>query len=169
MATVVLDTTGGGSGLGQKLARRFALARFFREELLPAPDYSSVFAARFGPALELFAAILERIDRQCAQAGTRLTVLVLAGRSFVEQPKSLSAQYQEYFAGNVMRVCRERGIVAADLAGALREDYRESKARYFHPNDGHLTAAGHEAVARIILERRRRGERQRVGTVMGGF
>lgn len=152
LATVVLGSTNRNSGLVPALTRRFTIARLVSEELLPAPDYSRVFAARFGPAIDLFGAILVRINQECTVAGTRLTVLVLAGRSFVEQPRSLSAQYQEFFRQQVMRVCEQRGIPAHDLATGLRRDFQASKARLFHPNDGHLTPAGHAAVARAILE-----------------
>lgn len=159
LADIVLGTEYSRSSLWHKLAHRFVLVGLVRDELMPVPDYTAEFDARFGTATELFVAILDRIAQDCGKAKARLTVAVLAGRSFVEEPSSLSAQYQQFFATKVLAVCAERGVPAYDFAAELRLQFRRQKARYFHRNDGHLTPIGHEVVARALLKSSRTSSR----------
>ncbi len=150
LRTLILGEVHDRLGLWGFVAEHSALIRLVREEILPDPDCTAAFAARFEPAIGLFAAILDRIHQQCVEAGARLSVAVLAGRSFVEKPRSLSAQYQECFVAQVLSACATRGIPTMDLAHGLRRSFQASRTPFFHQNDGHLTPLGHAAVYGLI-------------------
>jgi len=150
LATVVLGESAPADGLGTRIARRFALGRMVCEAWLPIPDYNPTFEARFRGVSDVFDAILARVQGTCSQARVELRVLVLAGRSCVEEPQSLSAQYQHFFARHVLAVCGRRGIPAHDLMTALRRNFEKTGARYFYPNDGHLTPLGHAVIHQAL-------------------
>lgn len=150
LAEVVLGPENSRSSLWHKLARRFVVVGQVRDEVMPVPDYAADFGTRFRTANELFAAILDRLAKDCEKSKARLTVAILAGRSFVEEPLSLSAQYQQFFATNVLSLCAMRRIPTYDLAASLRVEFWQHKANCFHRNDGHLTPLGHTMVERAI-------------------
>jgi hypothetical protein len=150
LATVVLGESAPEDGWGARVARRFALGRRARDVLLPTPDYGVTFEARFRGANDVFDAILARLQQTCAQAQADLRVLVLAGRSCVEEPQSLSAQYQRFFARHVLTVCDKRGIAAHDLVTMLQSEFAKNGARLFYPNDGHLNPLGHAVIHQAL-------------------
>lgn len=173
LARLVLGDSAGrlddGSGwLGRtEIARRLGL----RTPTGPAPAPS--FRGRFEPGLELFEAILARWLGQIAEpesSGDRgspsgdqtvshprsfasdMTLVLLPGRSYVEAPESASAQYQEYLADELTRRARDRGVALINLGPALRHAKGSGSGPLYFPLDGHLTPAGHVAVA-MTLER----------------
>lgn len=150
LAEVVLGREYYRSSLWNRLGRRFVLAGFLRGKVLPVPDHTADFGTQFRTAVELFAAILDRIGKDCEKSKARLAVAVLAGRSFVEEPASLSSQYQQFFATNVLSLCAMRRIPTCDLAASLRLEFDQHKTNCFHRNDGHLTPLGHVVVARVL-------------------
>lgn len=150
LATVVLGESAAAEGWGTRIARRFALGRMACEAWLPVPDHSGIFEARFRGANDLFDAILGHIQQNCRRAQSDLRVLVLAGRSCVEEPQSLSAQYQRFFARHVLAACGKHGIPALDLVAVLKNEFAKNGARLFFPNDGHLTPQGHEVIHQAL-------------------
>jgi len=107
--------------------------------------------SRFSDSLNLFTALIYEIDKLIDQDQDenqgRLTVVLLPGRSYVEQPASLSAQYQEYFRKKIMQTLAASSIKVLDLATYLREQQDDGARDLFYPNEGHLTPLGHRHVA----------------------
>jgi len=125
-----------------QLVRRGILGDSQRRDLFPQ------FKNRFGPALKLYEALLVRIRSVCRAHGVGLVVVLMPGQSFVERPGSVSAQFQDYFRAQILRMAARLGIEAIDVAQLLR-DHAGGKA-LFYPHEGHLTEAGNLAVAEII-------------------
>ena len=71
----------------------------------------------------------------------------MPGRSFVEHPGSMSAQYQEYLREKLLRSSTEQDLKVLDLAGYLKDLYEKDGTRLYHPNEGHLNTDGHRAIA----------------------
>lgn len=126
------------------------LFRVLSQSALPTENHRADMAARFSPALRLFDLLLQRVAEECARNKVRLTVVTLAGRSFVDRPGSISAQYQDVFREQVLASSRTRQLPVVDLAGLMQERYRRERGKWFYPNEGHLNAAGHRVVAEIL-------------------
>jgi lysophospholipase L1-like esterase len=116
--------------------------------LRPAvPDIAAGFDARFGGSVDLVAALIERLDRQVRAQKGRLAVVLLPGRTYVEDPAGYSGQYQAWARRAVLDRLDGQGVPALDLASALLEARAGGLRDLFHANEGHLTAAGHAFVA----------------------
>lgn len=137
----------GSDGFFGRIVHRFALGRWVSGMLPAEESIAAGFGERFRPAVELFGAILGEMHRFCEENEIGLHVVLLAGRSYVERPESLSAAYQEYFRRVVREEARVRGLPVLDLAEAMRDRYRNGMRGMYFPNDGHLTSRGHEWVA----------------------
>ena len=75
----------------------------------------------------------------------------MPGKSFVERPGSPSAQFQTYLQKMIVANGDSLGVTIVDLAAYLRKAYAENEQNgWFHPNDGHLTPAGHRVVADFL-------------------
>jgi lysophospholipase L1-like esterase len=158
LAEAVFGPGRGPSGPGAWIERHSSLAALATGWLASSPDYRGEFANRLAPAIELFDRIIERVAERCRAANVELRLVILPGRSFVEQPGSFSAQYQECFRAATVRIAGERGLPVVDVAAAMLSRRGSERARWFHPNDGHLTRRGHEVVAEMLtaaLQRRR--------------
>jgi hypothetical protein len=147
---MVLGTGRAQQGLRMRLETRSYLARSFSEALLPAPDLSSGFDQRFDYGLSLFWALVERMRESCRTNGTEFTMALMSGHSLVENPRSLSAQYQEFFRRRIAAESSKRRVTVIDLASQLQQRYRQQGGKWFHPNEGHLNSAGHQVVAEIL-------------------
>jgi hypothetical protein len=134
----------------QRLEGRSYLFRLLSETVLPAPAEDPAFDERFAPALRLFWAIVERLQRSCVAHETRCVLALMAGSSFVESPASLSAHFQDFFRQRLVGGAADRRIAMIDVAGAMKERYERRRGRWFHPNEGHLNAEGHRIVASIF-------------------
>ena len=150
LPTVVLGPEHGHT-LRARLTRRSELFQLIEGSVLPQPDRTAEFETRFRPALDLFRAIVRRLQNDCGPRNARLVLALLAGRSYVEEPSSVSAQYQEVLRQDVLRELVEDGVRVIDLAGPMRRTWTRAQGRWFHPHDGHLTPEGHRVVAKIIL------------------
>jgi hypothetical protein len=136
--------------LRQRLEGRSHLFRLLSENVLPQPSDDPAFDRRFAPALGLFWELVERLQRGCATNQTQCVLAVMAGRSFVESPSSLSAQFQDFFRRRLVSGAADRQIEMIDVGGELRSRYEREGGRWFHPNEGHLNADGHRVVAGIF-------------------
>jgi len=137
-------------GILDKLVSRSVLFTLFRDRYVPAPDYSQAFSSRFADELDLFYQIVLRMRRDCEVQGSSLCLALLAGRSFVETPGSLSAQYQDFFREAILGWAGGAQIPVIDVAGQMRGDLGDNKKNWFFPNDGHFSPEGHERVAGLL-------------------
>lgn len=146
-----------------RLEQESELFRSVSQSLIPEPDRQSEWQDRFAPACRLFAALLERLSAACGRAGADLVVVTLAGRSFFDSPRSLSARYQDHLLDRVATICRGQGIPAIDLPRQMLAGPSQ-RAGWFHRHDGHLTTEGHQVVSRLLhqtLERLPLGKPER--------
>ena len=112
------------------------------------------FQARFGYNLALFRALVERISGSARELRAELTLALLPGRSFVENPGSLSAGYQDFLRRSILSdLSTMAGIETIDLATALRDAHESGKNGLYYPHEGHLTPQGHLLVAGLLAER----------------
>lgn len=143
----------------QQLEGRSRLFQMLSENVLPAPSDDAAFDERFAPALALFWALVDRLQAGCTTSDTRCAIALMSGRSFVESPSSLSAQFQDYFRRRIISGGQERRIDVIDLAGELKGRHEQLSGEWFHPNEGHLNATGHRVVADILEDAITRLER----------
>jgi len=115
------------------------------------PTSDEDFQRRFEPALKLFYALVDAMSVACERHGARLEVVLLPGRSFVTNPESVSAHYQDYLRGRIVGDLTAVSII--DVASMLRAAGGRSATEWYFPNDGHLTPLGHRVVADFLLER----------------
>jgi lysophospholipase L1-like esterase len=102
---------------------------------------------RFSEPLKLFNALVYEIQRLTDKNARKLNVVLLPGRSYVEQPISVSAQYQEYFRQKIRSSLDASSIKVMDLAAHLRALHDKGIQKLYYPNEGHLTPLGHQCVA----------------------
>ena len=107
-------------------------------------------AQRFSDSLALFSRLIHEIDNTVSEKNARLSVALLAGRSYVEQPASMSAQYQEYFRQYIKSSLNSSDIRVIDLARQLRSLHDNGIKNMYYPNEGHLTPLGHQYVADFL-------------------
>ena len=112
-----------------------------------------VMESRFSGSLNLFIALVHKIEKLAEKNEGQLIVLLLPGRSYVEQPASLSAQYQEYFRKHIKAsLDPSSSIKVMDMAMHLRELHAKGVRYLYYPNEGHLTPSGHRYVADYLEE-----------------
>ena len=148
-ALIAPDGAAEPSGLTGWLGRRELCRRLglFQPRFeLPA----GYFDGRYAKELALFEALVLRARARTEARGARFVLALLAGRSFVEEPEGWSAAFQEHLRTTLLARGTALGLTVVDLAGPLRQDYQASKARYFHPHEGHLNAEGHRKVAEAL-------------------
>ena len=102
---------------------------------------------RLAPSLALFRALVVDMRRTLKREGGHLAVVLLSGRSHVEEPGSPSAQYQDFLRRTLRADLTEMGLPVVDLAATLRDRYQRTGEALYHPFEGHLNRAGHERVA----------------------
>jgi len=118
--------------------------------LLPAADQSASLAARHGASIDLFEALALRLNALTREEGAELVVGLLPGKSFVDEPGGVSAQYQEVIRKAVMARLGAKGIPVIDVATPLQGAYAAGRKDLYHPREGHLSPAGNRFVAEVI-------------------
>lgn len=120
------------------------------QDQIQLPD--SFFDGRFSDAITLFLALLDAIQGN-SDKKMELNIALLPGMSYITRPGSLSYQYQEYLRKTlVLKLAGKPGIRVIDLATAMRGDKNENSRRlWYFPSEGHLTPAGHEYVAKVLI------------------
>jgi lysophospholipase L1-like esterase len=136
-----------------RLEQQSELFRIFSQQLLPQSDYRAVLRTRFTSETDLFQMLMDEIATACQKRGVNLVIVTLAGRSFVTDPGSVSAQYQELFRDQVVSYAKARQIAAIDVAGLMQASFKQQRKDWFYPNDGHLNPAGHKVVAELLQAR----------------
>jgi lysophospholipase L1-like esterase len=120
-------------------------------DLGPARAYQAEFAfhdpARAGAFAERIrwnASLLDQLLEESLSAGVRVALLyVPAYEVFLHQPAP------NPLADSVREVAARRGALWIDLSAAFAA--RAHPEELYHPYDGHLNAAGHAAVAELLL------------------
>ena len=135
--------------LGRYLSQ-FELFRWVEPHFTASADYSDVFDKRFASTLELFGAIVGQIQAACMERDATLHLVLLPGRSFIETPNALPAHMQDYLRAQIAGNPWGLEMEIIDLAARLRERARQNSETWFHPNEGHLNAAGHRRVADLL-------------------
>jgi hypothetical protein len=138
--------------LRQRLEGRFQVFRTVSELLPRRAEDDAAFESQHAAAVRLFWALVDRLQEKATSAGSQLALATLAGRSYVEAPSSLSATFQDFFRRRLATEAAARRVPFIDVAGQMRERYQESPQPWFYPNEGHLTAQGHQAVASIVKD-----------------
>jgi len=110
-----------------------------------APERLSELHRRMEYPLTLFLRIIHEIRRVCEQNGVALTVVLMPGRSYVEDPLSYSAAFQDDVRRSLVEA--HLGVPVVDLAARLREHFEQTGEHLYHAHEGHLNAAGHRRVA----------------------
>jgi len=126
----------------------------FASRSLPAPDLTDEFSVQFQPALALFSKLMSRLRDRCRENGTTLRVALLGSSAFINQPRSVSGQYQEYLQREIRQIAREQSVALIDLAEEMRQLRASgvSSRGWYHPNEGHLTPEGHQVVADLLAK-----------------
>lgn len=132
------------------LEARSMLLKTVRQSMGARAQWGKDQEERLRPAVDLFEAIVERMRAKCSVSGVSFHLALLAGRSFVEEPGSLSARYQEYFRGEIARRADAKRQPILDLALGLKVAREAGADPYYFPHDGHLNEAGHRKVAELI-------------------
>ncbi len=156
LTKIVLGDTHTDSSLSSWLSQ-FELVR--RTGLISTKQTLSadIMKTRFHEQLQLFIAIIHKIDYLVQSRGGKLHIVLLPGHSYVQQPDSLSASYQEYFRQYITsRFEKNAGLPATDisvidLASKLKALHQSGEHDLYFPNEGHLSPAGHRQVASYIL------------------
>ena len=146
ISRIVLGEPHGESVFSVWLARleiNRRLGLFQKEVVLSDEDMTQ----RFSDSLKLFNALLKEMKKITDNHSTQLNVVLLPGRSYVEQAKSVSAQYQEYFRQHIQSSLFASGIHVLDLASHLRKLHDDGVKNLYFPNEGHLTLNGHRQLA----------------------
>lgn len=133
-----------------RMEQQSELFRIVSQNLLPTTDYHDELRARFEPEMELFDKILDRIAAVCQRRGVKLTVVALAGRSFVNEPRSVSAQYQDLFREHLVSCTKGKSMKVIDVARLMQSRFQQQRRDWFYRNDGHLNPAGHQVVAELL-------------------
>lgn len=129
-----------------EISRRIGL---FHDEIFLSDDFMQT---RFEESLKLFYKLVIEMKDITDKNSGRLSVVLLPGRSYVEQPGSLSAQFQEYFRKNIMSSLTTRpSIEVLDLATHLRDLHDNGVNHLYYPHEGHLTPLGHQYVADYLV------------------
>ena len=88
------------------------------------------------------------LDLMMSEADQSFTLVLLPGASAVKNKSSVSARYQLLVRDKLLDLARQKNLKAIDLVTPLSED----GGNYFYPNDGHLSAAGHEVVSKALMQ-----------------
>jgi len=130
-----------------EITRRLGL---FQEDILLSDE---IMQTRFEAPLQLFYKLVFEMSHIIDKNNGQLSVVLLPGRSFVEQPASVSAQFQDYFRYNIKSTLTTgSSIEVLDLAAFLRELHADGINDMYYPNEGHLTPLGHQYVTDYLLE-----------------
>lgn len=105
------------------------------------------YTDHFSYEIRLFKALLKRISGKNSQ----VTVLLLPGKSYVEDPRSFPAQYMEFLRNKITQLDLPPRFLLLDATEPMRLSYEANPEKlFFFPNEGHFNAAGNQWVADFI-------------------
>lgn len=150
MGSLVLEGIQTGNGLlsGTQLGRMvetiIGSRPYEMAELRPALERN------LEPALNLFSALLGRMEVISSRRRIPLTIALLPGRDAMVNPQGISYHYQEYLRQEILAMAETESIAAIDLMTELAALEGSDLEELFFPHDGHLTPTGHRFVAETI-------------------
>lgn len=150
LTSVVLGDDFKTNGLTDSIMNKIEILQLLKRALFKPPDHSAQFNNRFKHAINLFTAIVDQMHDTCTEKEVRLRIILMPGRSYVEQPDSVSAQYQDYLRKKIVENSEDMKVGVIDLATHLRERYQRDPGKWYYPNEGHLTPEGHRIVYDIL-------------------
>jgi hypothetical protein len=150
LSRVVMGEVDDGTGVLTRQLRRFELFRLLETPFRRYPELSNHFEVTFDYRLRLFEAIVEKLKSLCDRSGIELKIMLMPGRSFVQDPGTPSQQFQDYLRIGVLSAGERIEVDVMDLAQHLKQRYQEDGEKMLFPNEGHLTARGHEVVAEYL-------------------
>lgn len=127
------------------------------ERVLPPPrlrtaELQAVLEDRLIEQKRLQAALLRAMSEAATAHGGKLVLALLPGMSYVTNPGSPSALFQDHVRSFMLNVSEANHLNSIDVAGSMRELHEAGgDSDWFFPNEGHYTPAGHRIVADIIL------------------
>ncbi len=151
LSRVVLGDGFNPNGFTTRMVKRFELLKLIKKNFFKQPNYSAQFEERFDHTLDLFASIIGQVHEVCNKKNIKLDLVLMPGRLYVEQPDSISAQFQEHLRKEIVGNRDDMGVDVIDLATHLRERYMRDPGRWYYPHEGHLTPEGHRVVYDIFL------------------
>lgn len=121
-----------------------------------APANSGSFSAeeflqRRADDVQLTMQILQALAGLALTHNADFSVALLPGRSYVEEPNSVSAKFQEALESVLTDQLRDKKIRVLDLAAKLRGLYQNERASWYYPHDGHLNPEGHKIICEMLL------------------
>ena len=90
--------------------------------------------------------------QECSHQGLPLKVILMPGQSYINQPDSYSAAFQDYFRHAILSDEKNMQVQVIDLASQLREWHEIKHEQLFHPNEGHLNSLGNQVVADLLKQ-----------------
>ena len=128
------------------------------QRLIPSKakaDRETVFTIldeRLRDQKRLMKTLMEKLKIQTSNRERRLRIGLLSGRSFILNPASYSAYFQDYVRLFLVELGKELGIPVIDVANEMRVKNLAHSDQWFHPNEGHFSAKGHDVVAEILRD-----------------
>lgn len=146
--------------LGPERMRAMGANPLFRNGLIhrlgffssSSEDIEADFPQRFAYPLSLFFKLVEAMRQECSREGLPLKLVLMPGQSFIEQPGTYSATFQEYFRKAIVSEENNLRVQVIDLASRLRTWRKNKREPLFHPNEGHLNPKGNQAVAELLKQ-----------------
>jgi hypothetical protein len=136
-----------------RLASTQLYRRLFPEKVSISPDEArQILEERLAGQLGLMDALLGAIKKEAAFQDAGLTIVLMPGLSWLKQPDSWSAAFQEFTRQKVRGLAAGHDLPVVDLAGALRSatETIPDPLEFYHPHEGHLNRDGHKLVAGIL-------------------
>ena len=118
---------------------RYVIFRALSENLFSAPDISGLLEAQNRKSLDLFSALAGRCLRTTGEHGVRMGVILMPGKSLVENPGSISGQYQRFLESNLLTWAGSQKLPVINLVTALSSARSAGVTGMFFPHDGHPT------------------------------
>jgi hypothetical protein len=124
--------------------KRLILAK---RNLLGYPNLN--FSNQFDSDLLLFRKLIERAHSN----GIPLTLVLIGGKSYVEDPNSFSGQYMEFTRQKIHALELPREVKLIDAALPMQKQYsNDPSIPLFFPNEGHFNEEGHRWISQFLLE-----------------
>lgn len=136
-------------GLFHRLLSKSALGKrliHLKQEVWGYPELA--IENQYRDQIQLFEQLLQRTHQRHSLS---LNLILIGGKSYVEQPDSFSAQYQEHLRKEILQLDFPESIKVIDAALPMRSAFREQPQHpFFFPREGHFNPEGHQWMANYL-------------------